>query len=75
MDVHRVGVRAPAPLARDALHERVEEAMGGPEAAAMARRAAGWKEAARAAVRGGGGSSDRGFQAFVDQIRHAGARH
>jgi len=74
VDVHRVGVRAPAPLASDALRERVEEAMGGPEAAAMARRVAGWKETARAAVRGGG-SSDHGVQAFVDQIRHAGARH
>ena len=74
MDVHRVGVRAPTPLTRDALRERVEEAMGGFEAAAMARRAAGWKEKARAALHGGG-SSDRGVQVFVDQIRHAGARH
>ena len=74
VDVHRVGVRAPTPLTRDALRERVEEAMGGFEAAAMARRAAGWKEKARAALRGGG-SSDRGVQVFVDQIRHAGARH
>ena len=74
VDVHRVGVRAPTPLTRDALREHVEEAMGGPEAAAMARRAAGWKETSRAAVRGGS-SSDHGVQAFVDQIRHAGARH
>ena len=74
--MHRVGVRASTPLTRDALRERVEEAMGGPEAVAMAQRAAGWKEKARAAVRrGGGGSSDRGVQAFVDQIRHGGARH
>ena len=73
--MHRVGVRTPTPLTRDALRERAEEAMGGPEAAAMARRAAGWKKKARAAVGGGSGSSDRGFQAFLDQIRHAGARH
>ena len=72
--MHRVGVRAPTPLTRDALHERAEEAMGRPEAAAMARRAAGWKKKAHAGVRGGG-SSDHGVQAFVDQIRHAGARH
>ena len=74
MDVHRVGVRAPTPLTRDALREHVEEAMGGFEAAAMARRAVDWKEKARAALRGGG-SSDRGVHVFVDQIRHAGARH
>jgi len=54
VDVHRVGIRAPTPLTRDALRERVEEAIGGFEAAAMARRAAGWKEKARAALRGGG---------------------
>ncbi|CAO2183228.1 unnamed protein product [Urochloa humidicola] len=75
VDVHRVGARAPAPLTRDALRERLEEVMGGPEAEAMARRAATWREKARAAVRGGG-SSDRGVQVFVDQIRHAaGGRH
>ncbi|TKW20550.1 hypothetical protein SEVIR_4G096000v4 [Setaria viridis] len=73
VDVHRVGARAPTPLTRDALRERVEEVMGGPEAEAMARRAASWREKARAAVRDGG-SSDRGVQAFVDQIRHVGAR-
>ncbi|GJM93533.1 hypothetical protein PR202_ga10096 [Eleusine coracana subsp. coracana] len=75
VDVHRVGVRAPAPLTRDALRGCVEEVMGGPEAEAMALRAARWKAEARAAVQGGG-SSDRGVQAFVDQltlIRRAGA--
>ncbi|CAL4948114.1 unnamed protein product [Urochloa decumbens] len=74
VDVHGVGARAPTPLTRDALRERVEEVMGGPEAEAMARRAASWKEKARAAVRGGG-SSDQGVQAFVDQIRRAGSWH
>ncbi|TVU35494.1 hypothetical protein EJB05_17386, partial [Eragrostis curvula] len=72
VDVHRVGVRAPAPLTKDALRGRVEEVMSGPEADAMALRAASWKAKARTAVRDGG-SSDRGVQAFVDQIRHAGA--
>ncbi|CAL4974683.1 unnamed protein product [Urochloa decumbens] len=74
VDVHGVGARAPTPLTRDALRERVEEVMGGPEAEAMARRAASWREKARAAVRGGG-SSDQGVQAFVDQIRRAGGWH
>ncbi|KAF8696052.1 hypothetical protein HU200_036940 [Digitaria exilis] len=76
VDVHRVGARAPTPLTRDALRERVEEVMGGPEAEAMARRAARWREKARAAVRDGG-SSDQGVQAFVDQIDklHAGEPH
>ncbi|CAO2178728.1 unnamed protein product [Urochloa humidicola] len=74
VDVHGVGARAPTPLTRDALRERVEEVMGGPEAEAMARRAASLREKARAAVRGGG-SSDRGVQAFVDQIRRAGGGH
>ncbi|OEL16986.1 Limonoid UDP-glucosyltransferase [Dichanthelium oligosanthes] len=64
VDVHRVGARAPTPLRRDALRERVEEVMSGPEAEAMARRAASWKETARASVCDGG-SSDRGVQAFV----------
>ncbi|XP_062208539.1 gallate 1-beta-glucosyltransferase-like [Phragmites australis] len=72
VDVHRVGVRAPAPLTKDALHERVEEVMSGPEAEAMALRAARWKEKARAAVCDGG-SSDCDVQAFVDQISLAGA--
>jgi hypothetical protein len=44
--------------------------MGGPEAEAMAIRAARLKAEARAAVREGG-SSDRGVQAFVDQIERA----
>ncbi|CAO1947917.1 unnamed protein product [Urochloa humidicola] len=74
VDVHGVGARAPTPLTRDALRERVEEVMGGPEAEAMARRAASLREKAHAAVRGGG-SSDRGVQAFVDQIRRAGGGH
>jgi gallate 1-beta-glucosyltransferase len=72
VDVHRVGVRAPAPLTEDALRGRVEEVMGGPEAEAMAIRAARLKAEARAAVREGG-SSDRGIQAFVDQIRRVAA--
>ncbi|GJN18041.1 hypothetical protein PR202_gb05159 [Eleusine coracana subsp. coracana] len=67
VDAHRVGVRAPAPLRSDALRGRVDEVMGGPEAEAMALRAARWKAEARAAVQGGG-SSDRGVQAFVDQL-------
>jgi gallate 1-beta-glucosyltransferase len=46
--------------------------MGGPEAEAMAIRAARLKAEARAAVREGG-SSDRGVQAFVDQIERAAA--
>ncbi|CAO1945575.1 unnamed protein product [Urochloa humidicola] len=74
VDVHGVGARAPAPLTRDTLRERVEEVMGGPEAEAMAWRVARWREKARAAVQGGG-SSDRGVQAFVDQIRRAGGWH
>ncbi|KAL6868074.1 hypothetical protein ACP4OV_014919 [Aristida adscensionis] len=71
-DEHGVGVRAPAPLTRDALLGGVEEVMCGAQAGAMARRAARWKEKARAAVRDGG-SSDRGVQAFVDHLRRAGA--
>uniref|UniRef100_A0A0E0C6B3 Uncharacterized protein n=1 Tax=Oryza meridionalis TaxID=40149 RepID=A0A0E0C6B3_9ORYZ len=73
VDVYRVGVRAPAtPLTREALRLSVEEVTAGPEAEAMAARAANLGEKARAAV-GGGGSSDRGVQAFVDRITSGGA--
>uniref|UniRef100_A0A0D9YDC3 Uncharacterized protein n=1 Tax=Oryza glumipatula TaxID=40148 RepID=A0A0D9YDC3_9ORYZ len=73
VDVYRVGVRAPAtPLTREALRLSVEEVTAGPEAEAMAARAAILGEKARAAV-GGGGSSDRGVQAFVDRITSGGA--
>ncbi|KAL6615816.1 hypothetical protein ACP70R_038086 [Stipagrostis hirtigluma subsp. patula] len=71
VDVHRVGVRAATPLTRDVLRGRVEEVMGGPDAEAMALRAASWKAKARAAV-SDGGSSARGIQAFVDHIRRLG---
>ncbi|EEE55201.1 hypothetical protein OsJ_03049 [Oryza sativa Japonica Group] len=73
VDVYRVGVRAPAtPLTREALRLSVEEVTAGPEAEAMAARAAILGENAQGAV-GGGGSSDRGVQAFVDRITSGGA--
>ncbi|KAF0916838.1 hypothetical protein E2562_014587 [Oryza meyeriana var. granulata] len=72
VDVYRVGVRAPTPLTREALRLSVEEVTVGPEAEAMAARAAILGEKARAAV-GDGGSSDRGVQAFVDRITSGGA--
>ncbi|KAL5220103.1 hypothetical protein ABZP36_024816 [Zizania latifolia] len=67
VDVYRVGVRAPAPLTRESLRLSVEEVTVGPEAEAMATRAAILKEKARHAV-GDAGSSDRGVQAFVNRI-------
>uniref|UniRef100_A0A0E0JMK3 UDP-glycosyltransferases domain-containing protein n=1 Tax=Oryza punctata TaxID=4537 RepID=A0A0E0JMK3_ORYPU len=73
VDVYRVGVRAPGtPLTREALRLSVEEVTVGPEAEAMAARAAILGEKARAAV-GDGGSSDRGVQAFIDRITSGGA--
>ncbi|KAE8802828.1 Limonoid UDP-glucosyltransferase [Hordeum vulgare] len=68
VDVYRIGVRAPTPVTREALHLSIEEVMSGPEAGEMELRAASWKEKARAAL-AGGGSSDNGVQAFVDQIK------
>ncbi|VAH63143.1 unnamed protein product [Triticum turgidum subsp. durum] len=67
VDVYRLGVRAPTPVTREALHLSIEEVISGPEAGAMGLRAASWKERARAAL-ADGGSSDHGVQAFVDQI-------
>lgn len=68
VDVYRLGVRAPTPVTREALHLSIEEVMSGPEAGAMGLRAASWKEKARAAL-ANGGSSDHGVQAFVDQVK------
>uniref|UniRef100_A0A0D9V491 Glycosyltransferase n=1 Tax=Leersia perrieri TaxID=77586 RepID=A0A0D9V491_9ORYZ len=72
VDVYRVGVHAPTPLTRETLRLCVEEVTVGPEAEAMAARAAILGEKARAAV-GDGGSSDRGVQAFVDRITYGAA--
>ncbi|KAF8716271.1 hypothetical protein HU200_026556 [Digitaria exilis] len=70
VEEYRVGVRLPAPVARDALRACVDEVMCGPEAPAFRRRATAWKEEAAADL-ADGGTSDRNLQAFVEDIKRS----
>ncbi|RWR82976.1 UDP-glycosyltransferase 84B2-like protein [Cinnamomum micranthum f. kanehirae] len=70
-DLLEVGVRVrtggDGVVSAEEVQRCIEEVSRGPRAAEMKKRAADWKEAARAAV-ADGGSSDRNLQAFVEDV-------